>query len=146
MWDYDPPPCAPISICLCIVLIPYIDDVLVLFMGMNGGRREGKHVPYGMTTLPVLSVLYFKEGIGQTIVVSCDSLFPYGRSCLHLMRTLLEQVMDGWVGDHLAYERSLSFVCDTNGGVDELQHSLISCLKISKFLEGRTVIFLISPS
>ena len=102
MCDYDPPPCAHISICLYLVLIPYIDDVLVLFMGMNGGRREGMHVPYGMTTLPVLSFLYFMGGIGQTMVVSCDSLFPYGWSCLHLMRTLLGQVMDGWIGDHLA--------------------------------------------
>ena len=123
LWDYDPPPYAQLSLCMYIVLIPYIDDVLVLFMGMNGGRRGGMHVPYGMTTLHVLSVLYFREGIGQTMVVSCDSLFPYGRSCLHLMRTLLGQVTDGWFGDNLAYERSLSFVCDTNGGGDKFQHS-----------------------
>ena len=80
MWDYDPPPCTHISVYLYIVLIPYIDDVLVLFMGMNGGRREGMHVPYGLTTLHVLYALYFREGIGKTMVVSCDSLFPYGRS------------------------------------------------------------------
>ena len=123
MWDYDPPPCEHISVCLYIVLIPYIDDVLVIFMGMYGVRREGMHVPYGMNTLPILSVLYFREGIRKTMVVSCDSLFPCGRSCLHLMRTLSDQVMDGWFGDHLAYERSLSFVCVTNGGGDELQHS-----------------------
>ena len=81
------------------------------------------HVPYGMTTLLVLSVLYFREGIEKTMVVSCELLFPYDMSCLHLMRTLLEQVMDGWFGDHLAYERSLFFVFFTNGGGDELQHS-----------------------
>ena len=78
MWDYDPLPCAQISDCLHIDLIPYIDDVLVLFMGMYGGRREGMHVPYGMNTLPILSILYFREGIGKTMVVSCDLLFPYG--------------------------------------------------------------------
>ena len=111
MWDYDPPPCTHSFVCLYIVLIHYMDDVLVLFMGMDGGRREGMHVLYGMTTLPILYVLYFREGIGKTMVVSCDSLFLYGRSCLHLMRTLLGQVMDGWVGDHLAYERDRKASC-----------------------------------
>ena len=72
------------------------------------------HVPHGMTTLPILFVLYFRKGIGKTMVVSGDSLFPCERSCLHLMRTSLEQVMDGWIGGHSAYRRSLSFVGVTN--------------------------------
>ena len=94
------------------------------------------HVPYGMITLPVLFVLYFREGIGKTMVVSCDLLFPYGMSCLPLMRTLFKQVMDGWFGDHLAYERSLSFVCVTNGGGDELQHSPYQFLEDKQHFGG----------
>ena len=78
MLDYEPPPYVHLFVFLDIILLPYIDDMLVLFMGMNGGRREGIHVPYGMTVLPILSIFYFREGIGQTMVVSCDSLFPWG--------------------------------------------------------------------
>ena len=138
--------CSSDLVCLYIFLIPYIDDVLVLFMGMNGGRREGMHVPYEMNTLPVISVLYFREGFGKTIVVSCDSLFLYGRICLHLMRTLLGKVMDGWFGDHLAYERSLSFFVTPMEEDISCSTHLISCLRTSNILEGRTVMFLIIPS
>ena len=70
------------------------------------------------------------------MVVSCNLLFPYWMSYLHLMRTLLQQVMDGWFGDHLAYERSLSFVCDTNGGGDELQHSPYQLLEDKQHFGG----------
>ena len=34
MWDYDAPPFVQIYVCMYLVLIPYIDDVLILFMGM----------------------------------------------------------------------------------------------------------------
>ena len=63
MWDYHPPPYVQFSVFKHIVLIPYLDDVLVLFMGMYGGREEGWHVPHGMTTLHVLYVSHFKESI-----------------------------------------------------------------------------------
>ena len=119
-----------------IVLIPYRDDVLVFFVGMYGGRREGMHVPYGMTTLPILYVLYSREGIGQTMIASCDLLFPHVMSCFHFMRTLLEQVMDGRFGEHLAYERILSFVCVTNGGGDELKHSPYQLLEDKQHFGG----------
>ena len=102
-------------------------------MGMDGGRREGMHVPYGMITL---LILYFREGIGQTMIVSGDLLLPCEMSCLTLMRKLLGKFMDGWFHDHLAYRRSLSFVCDTNGGRDELQHSPYSFLEDKQHFGG----------
>ena len=52
------------------------------------------------------------------------------------MRTLLGQIMNGWFGDHLAYERSLSFACDTKGGGDELQHSPYQLLEEKKHFGG----------
>ena len=118
-----PPPYVQFSIHMHIVLIPYIDYVLVIFMGMDGGRREGMYVPYGMNILHVTYVTYFRENIGKTMFVSCDLFSPYGMGYLHLMRNLEEQVMEGWFGEHLAYGGSLTHVCVTKGGIYELQHS-----------------------
>ena len=53
MWDYDPPPYAEIFFCMYVVLIPYIDDVLVIFMGMYEGRMGEMYVPHGMETIYV---------------------------------------------------------------------------------------------
>ena len=36
MWDFDPPPQVQISVCIYVVLIQYIDDIVVLFMGLYG--------------------------------------------------------------------------------------------------------------
>ena len=55
--------------------------------------------------------------------VSFELLSPYGIDYLHLMRTLEEKFMEGWIGEHLAYGGSLSHVGVTNGGGEELQHS-----------------------
>ena len=33
MWDFDPPPQVQISVCVYVVLLPYVDDIVVLFMG-----------------------------------------------------------------------------------------------------------------
>ena len=101
MWDYDSPPYAQIYVCMYLILIPYIDDVLVLFMEMYGRRMRGIHVPYGMD--------YF-----------------------HLMRTLEEQFMEGWIGENLAYEGRLSHVGVTNEG--GLQHSPCQLLEDKKHL------------
>ena len=53
MWDYDPPTFVQIYVCMYLVLIPYIDDVLIIFMGMIGGRMGGMYVPYGREILHV---------------------------------------------------------------------------------------------
>ena len=52
--------------------------------------------------------------------VSFELLSPYGRDYLHLMRTLEEQFMEGWIGEHLAYGGSLTPDSVTNGGGEEL--------------------------
>ena len=31
MWDFDPPPQVQISICIYVVLLPYLDDIVVLY-------------------------------------------------------------------------------------------------------------------
>ena len=55
--------------------------------------------------------------------VSFELLSPCGMNYLHLIKTLEEKFMDGWIGRHLAYEGSLSHVGVSSGGGEELQHS-----------------------
>ena len=57
MWDYDPPPLLHMVVYVSLVLIPYIDDVLIIFMGMIGGRMEGLDVPFGRDILHVYYVI-----------------------------------------------------------------------------------------
>ena len=38
MWDYDPPPHAPIYVCIYVIFLPYLDDIVVPSMGLYGGR------------------------------------------------------------------------------------------------------------
>ena len=121
MWELDPPPHAQISVCL-YVLLSYIDDVIVLFMGMFGVRMRNICVPYGMETLYVPYDTCFRESIGAKMFVSYDFLTPCGMDFSHLILTLGEQFMEGWIGEHLAYDESLILDDVTNGG-EVLQHS-----------------------
>ena len=116
MWDYDPPPHAQIYVYVYVVLLPYLDDIVVLFMGMYGGRMGGLYLPHGMDILHVPYVSYFREKIGKTMFLSGDLLSPCGMDYLHLMRTLEEKFMEGWIGEHLAHGGSLSHDGVTNGG------------------------------
>ena len=52
-----------------------------------------------------------------------ELLSPYGMDYLHLMKNFKEKFMEGWIGEHLAYEGSLSLVGLTNGGGEEFHHS-----------------------
>ena len=77
---------------------------------------------------------FFRENIGKTMFVSFELLSPYGMDYLHLMKTLEEKFMEGWIGEHLAYEGSLSHVGVTNGGRKELQHSPCQLLEDKQHL------------
>ena len=116
MWDYDPPPFLHIYVYMYLVLIPYIDDVLNIFMGMIGGRMGGLNVPYGREIIHVHYATCFRENLGQTMISTLDLLLPCGMIHLHLMRTWEEHVMEGWIGRHMAYEGSLSYGGVTNDG------------------------------
>ena len=94
----------------------------------------GMYVPYGMEILHVHYATCFRENLGKTIFVSFELLSPYGMDYLHLMRILEEQFMEGWIGEHLAYEGSLSHVGVTNGGGEEFQHSPCQLLEDKQHL------------
>ena len=76
----------------------------------------GMYVPYRMEIFHVHYATCFKENIGKTMFFSFELLSPSGMDYLHLMRTLEEQFMEGWICEHLAYEGSLSHVGVTNDG------------------------------
>ena len=116
MWDYDPPPHAQFFVCMYIVFLPYIDDILVLFMGLYGGGMGSMYVPHGMEALHVPYATCFRESIGSAMFVSFELLTPCGMDYVHLMMTLEEQFMEGWIGEHLAYGGSLIHDGVTNGG------------------------------
>ena len=87
MWDYDPPPYAQIFVCIYVVLIPHIDDVLVLFMGMIGGRMKGLNVSFGREILHGSYVSYVWGSIRPAMITTLGLLFPYGMSHLGNLST-----------------------------------------------------------
>ena len=119
-----------------LVLIPYIDDVLIIFMGMIGGRMEGLDVTFGRDILHVSYVSCFRENIGQTIIASLVIFLPCEMSHLNLMRTWEEYFMEGLIGRHLAYEGSLLHGGVTNGGGEYFQHSPLQLLEDKQHLGG----------
>ena len=66
--------------------------------------------------------------------VSFELLSPYGMDYLHLMRILEEKLMEGWIGEHLAYEGSLSRDGVSFDGGKELQHSPCQLLEDKQHL------------
>ena len=103
MWDYDPPPKFHMVAYVSLVMIPYIDDVLILIVGMIGGRIQGLNVPIGSEIFHVSYASCFMENIGKTMIYTLDLLFPYEVSHWHLMSTWEENFMEGLIGRHLAY-------------------------------------------
>ena len=120
MWDYDPPPVLHMATYVSLVMIPYIDDVLILIMGMIGGRMQGLNVSLGSEILHVSYASCFMENIGKTMIATLDILFPYEVSHWHLMSTWEENFMEGLIGRHLVHEESLSHGGVTNEGGKEL--------------------------
>ena len=74
------------------------------------------HVPNELKNLHVSCVIYFRGDIRQPMGVSHEILFPYGIDFSHLILTLGKQFMGVWIGEHLAYDKSLIFDDVTNRG------------------------------
>ena len=60
MWDCDPPPQAQISVRIYVFLLPYLDDIVVLFMGFYAGRMGSLYVPHGLELIPVPHATFFR--------------------------------------------------------------------------------------
>ena len=115
MWDYDPPPLVQISVYVIMILFPYMDDVLVLFLDLYGGRIEGMCVPHGMETLFVYLLHISERAGGSTMFVSVEFLTLCGMYYVHIIMTLEGQLMEFWICEHSAYEESWILDGVTNG-------------------------------
>ena len=78
------------------------------------------YVSHGVETLYVPHATCFRESIGSAMFVSFEFLTPYGTEYVHLMMTLEEQFMEGWIAEHLAYGGSLVHDSVTKGGGEAL--------------------------
>ena len=88
MWDFDPPPQAQIYVCIYVVFLPYLDDIVVLFMGLYGGRMGSLYVTHGMKLLYVPHATCFKGRISPSMLISVEFFTPCGMDYVHLMMTL----------------------------------------------------------
>ena len=129
MWDYDPPPILHMESYVSLVLIPYINDVLIIILGMIGGRMQGFNIPIRRDILHVSYASCFKENIGQTMIATLDLFLPYEVSHLHLMSTWEDNFMEGLIGRHLVYEEILSHGGVSKEGGENLQPSPLQLLE-----------------
>ena len=136
MWDYDPPPHAQILLFIYVFLLQYIDDILVLLMGMYGVRGGAMYVPHGMETLYVPYATCFREIFGSFMIVSLAFLTPHGMGDLPLKKKLKKKFMEGSLGEHSAHGGGLSLDGVTNGRGKDLQHSLYHFLEDKKHCGG----------
>ena len=107
MWDFDPHPQAQISVCIYVVLLPYLDDIVVLFMGLYGGRMGSLYVPHGMELLPVPHDTCFILSIAPAMLTSVEFFTPGGMDYAHLMLALEEQFLMYWLDEHLASDEDM---------------------------------------
>ena len=96
----------------------------------------GMYVPHGMEVLHAPYATCYRESIGSAMFVSFELLTPCGMDYVHLLMTLEEKFMEGWIGEHLAYGGSLIHDGVTNGGGEELQHSPYQFLEDKQHFGG----------
>ena len=78
MWGQDPPPYAQLSICLYVLLLPYLDDIVVLCMGLHGQEVGSVFVPQSLELTPMLNDTFFRCGTTPNIFISVEFFSPGG--------------------------------------------------------------------
>ena len=104
MWDYDPPLVLHMEAYVSLVMIPYIDDALIIIVGMIGGRMQGLNVPIGSDILHVSYASFSKENIWKTMISTLDLLSPYRMIHFVNLSPWEEHFMDGLIGGHSVHE------------------------------------------
>ena len=136
MWDFDPPPQVKISVCIYVVLLPYLDDIVVLFMGLYGQKMGNLYVPHGLELLPLLHDTCLRCSIASTMFISVEFFTPKGMDYAHIMLALEEQFMMHWLVEHLAYDEDLIFDDAINEGGEVLQLLPYQLLEYKKHFGG----------
>ena len=116
MWGQDPPPYAQLSVCLYVLLLPYLDDIVVLFMGLYGKRVGSVYVPQGLELSPMFHETCFRYSTIPNMFISIDFFSPSGMDHVHAILTLEEQFMGDWLIENLAYDGDLILDDTMNGG------------------------------
>ena len=97
---------------MSLILIPYVDDVLIIVVGMIGGMTHGLDVPIGNEILHISYSSCFRENIGKYVIATLYLLFHYGMSHLRNLSTWEVPLMSRW-GDffyELPFCRVIHFI------------------------------------
>ena len=120
MSDFHPPPQAQIFVCMYVVLLPYLDDIVVLFMGLYGQKMGSLYVPYGLKLLPVLHDTCFRCSIASTMFISVEFYTPKGMDYAPIMLALEEKFLMYWLDENLTHDENLILDGAINGEGEEL--------------------------
>ena len=104
-----------ILVCLYVILLPYIDDILVLFMGMYGQRISSVHVPHGMELYLVLHDTCFRCDIASPMFISVEFYTPEVADYEPILLALEEKFLMYWLSEHLIHDESLILDGAING-------------------------------
>ena len=121
MWGQDPPPYAQLLVCLYVLFLPYVDDIVVSFMGLYGQRMSSVYVPHGLELLPVFHDTCFRCSTASTMFISVEFFTPDGLDYVHIMLTLEEKYTGNWLIEHLAYDGDFILHDTMDGGEEVLQ-------------------------
>ena len=104
MWGQDPPPYAQLAVCLYVLLLPYLDDIVVLFMELHGQEVGSVFVPHGLELSPMLHNTCFRCNAAPNMFISVEFFSLGGMDHVHAILTLEEQFMGDWLIEHLTYD------------------------------------------
>ena len=119
-----------------MILLPYIDDILVLFMGMYGKKLSSVHVPHGMELYHVLHDTCFKCDIGSPMFISVEFYTPEGANYAPIMLSLMEKFLIYFLGEHLLHDQSLILDGFINEEGEEIQLLPYQLLEEKQHFEG----------
>ena len=119
VWELDPPPSTQISACLYVLLFLYIDNAIVLLMGLYGQRVSSVYVPQGLELTPTLHGTCFSHGTTPHMLFSVEFFPPYGMNYAHAILTLEEQFLENWLVENMSHDGNRIFD-DTMCGEEEI--------------------------
>ena len=81
---------------ITLTMIPYVDDVLIIVVGMVGDTTHGVDFLIRDDILHISYALYFRDNIGPSMIATLDLLFPYAMSHLGNLSTWKVPLMSSW--------------------------------------------------
>ena len=94
MWDYDPPTVFHMEASMTLIMIPYVDDVLIIAGNMIGGMTYWLDVSIGNETSHNSSC--FRSSMGHCMAATIYHLFPYELSHMIDLSLWEKPLMSMW--------------------------------------------------